>query len=293
MHKTFGTVAAIGLTVTLAACGGSSETPASSAAAAGSSSSSGSGSAAAGGAPAGLIDSGELSVCIDPEYAPLEYFEGTDTSNPVGFDADSARALGTLWGVETTWQITSFDGLIPALQANRCDVVWSGLYTSEERLAVADAAPYLETGPGLLVASGTTDITDSDSLSGKTVAVQGGGANEKTLTTLSDQFVAAGKEPITVQPYPKVAETVAAVTNGKAQALIETDVAVSDIVAKSAGALTAVPGVFPTETQFGVFSAKGSPLSSAVAAGVKTLAADGTLAGIATKYGLDPAKIAS
>lgn len=291
MRKTIGTVAAIGLAVTLAACGGSSDTPASSSAAA--AGGSGSGSAAAGAAPAGLIDSSSLSVCIDPEYAPLEYFEGTDTSSPVGFDADSARALGTLWGVETTWQITSFDGLIPALQANRCDIVWSGLYTSTERLAVADGAPYLETGPGLIVASGTTDITDSDSLSGKTVAVQGGGANEATLQTLSDQFTAAGKDPITIQPYPKVAETVAAVTNGKAQALIETDVAVGDIVGKSSGALKAVDGVFPTETQFGVFTVKGSELSPAVADGVKKLAADGTLATLATKYGLDPAKIAS
>lgn len=288
MRKTLGTVTAVALATTLAACGGGSTPTAGS-----SSSSAGGGSASAGAAPAGLIDSSALSVCIDPEYAPLEYFEGTDTSNPVGFDADSARALGALWGVETTWQITSFDGLMPALQAQRCDIVWSGLYTSAERLAVADAAAYLKTGPGLLVASGTTDITDADSLSGKTVAVQGGGANEATLQTLSDQFAAAGKEPITIQPYPKVAETVAAVTNGKAQALIETDVAVGDIVAKSGGALVAVAGVFPTETEFGVFTTKGSALSPAVADGVKTLAADGTLATIATKYGLDPTKIAS
>jgi polar amino acid transport system substrate-binding protein len=292
MRKTLGTVAVVALTTALSACGGGSTAATSTTSSSGSGTSGGA-SAAGGGAPAGLIDSGALSVCIDPEYAPLEYFEGTDTSNPVGFDADSARALGALWGVETTWQITSFDGLIPALQAQRCDIVWSGLYTSEERLAVADGAPYLRTGPGLLVATGTSDITDSASLSGKTVAVQGGGANEATLQTLSDEFTAAGKEPITIQPYPKVAETVAAVTNGKAQALIETDVAVSDIVTKSAGALEAVAGVFPTETEFGVFTTKGSALSPAVAAGVETLAADGTLATIATKYGLDPAKIVS
>ncbi|WP_111767492.1 transporter substrate-binding domain-containing protein [Nakamurella deserti] len=292
MRKTLVTLAAIALATTLAACGDSS-TPTTAGGATSGSGSASSGTAPAAAAPTGLIDSASLSVCIDPEYAPLEYFEGTDTSNPVGFDADSARALGALWGVETTWQITSFDGLMPALQAQRCDIVWSGLYTSAERLAVADAAPYLKTGPGLLVAAGTTDITDADSLSGKTVAVQGGGANEATLQTLSDEFTAAGKEPITIQPYPKVAETVAAVTNGKAQALIETDVAVGDIVAKSGGALAAVAGVFPTETEFGVFTTKGSALTPSVAAGIKTLASDGTLATIATTYGLDPTKIAS
>ncbi|MEV5832045.1 transporter substrate-binding domain-containing protein [Nocardia sp. NPDC052112] len=249
------------------------------------------GSAASGAAPAGLIRGGELRVCTDPEYAPMEYFENGNTTAPVGFDSDAARALAELWQVETSWQITSFDGLMPALQAQRCDVLWSALYVSPERTAVADAAPFLATGPGLIVRSGETRIAAADDLSGKTIAVQGGGANEKTLQQLSQRFEAAGRPTITIQAYPKTAETVAAVTNGKADALIETDVAVVDMVAKSGGALRAVPGVFTAETVFGVFTKKGSPLSGPVAAAVRTLTDNGTLAKIATKYGLDPARI--
>ncbi|MCX4097027.1 transporter substrate-binding domain-containing protein [Nocardia sp. alder85J] len=250
-----------------------------------------SGSSAHGAAPAGLLKDGELRVCTDPEYPPMEYFPEGNTTDPTGFDSDAARALADLWKLKVTWQITAFDGLMPALQAQRCDVLWSALYISADRTKVADAAAFLHTGPGLLVRSNDTRIATADDLSGKTVAVQGGGVNEQTLHKLSDKFTAAGKPGITVQAYPKTAETVAAVTNGKADALIETDVAVVDMVSKSNKALTAVPNVFAAETDFGVYTRKGSPLSGPTADAVRTLAKNGALGALATKYGLDPARI--
>ncbi|MFD6881452.1 transporter substrate-binding domain-containing protein [Rhodococcus sp. 7Tela_A2] len=249
------------------------------------------GSEASGAAPAGLMRAGEVTFCTDPEYPPMEYYAEGDTSTPIGFTSDGARALADLWEVETKWQITAFDGLMPGLQAGRCDVLWTALYVSPERLEVADAAPFLETGPGLIVRSGDTSITAPGDLSGKTVAVQGGGSNELTVKALSDKLEAEGKPGIKIQAYPKTAETVAAVTNGKADALIETDVAVVDMVTKSNGALVAVPDIFPADTQFGVYTKKGSPLSGPVADGVRTLAENGTLEEIALKYGLDPARI--
>jgi len=263
-----------GMALLIAGCGGGS-----------------SGSAASGAAPAGLIRGGEVKICTDPEYPPMEYFSGGNSTDPTGFDSDGARALADLWKVKVSWQVTAFDGLMPALQAQRCDVLWSALYVSPERTAVADAAPFLQTGPGLLVRTGESRIKSAQDLSGKTVAVQGGGANEDTLNQLSAKFKGEGKAPITVQAYPKTAETVAAVSNGKADALIETDVAIVDMVAKSNGALMTVPGIFSAETTFGVFTRKGSPLSKPVAAGVATLADNGTLGKLATKYGLDPARI--
>lgn len=269
-------VAALGLgaMITVAGCSGGTD-----------------GVEASGAAPAGLMRGGELSVCTDPEYPPMEYFEAGDTTNPVGFTSDSAKALADLWELDIAWQITSFDGLMPALQAQRCDVLWTALYLSPERLEVADGTPFLETGPGLIVRTGETGITSADDLSGRTVAVQGGGSNELTLKRLSGEFEAAGKPGITIQAYPKTAETVAAVTNGKADALIETDVAVVDMVSKSGGALQSIPGAFPTDTQFAVFTRKDSPLSAPLADAVRTMHENGTLDEIAVRYGLDPARI--
>lgn len=271
----------------LSACGSSSSTSSTPSSAAASGSAASSASVAA---PAGLLKEGEVSFCTDPEYPPMEYYENGTSGDIIGFDSDSARALAALWGATPTFQVTAFDGLMPALQAKRCDILWSALYMSDARLEVADATAFFNTGPALLVPTGSS-ITSQADLSGKTVAVQGGGANEQTLKDISAKFEADGKPGITVQPYPKTAETVAAVTNGKADALIETDVAAADMKAKSNGQLAIVPGVFPADTKFGVFTVKGSELSPAVAEGIATLAKNGTLATIATKYGLDPASI--
>ena len=241
--------------------------------------------------PAGLVKAGEVSFCTDPEYPPMEYYADGSSGDPIGFDSDAAVALAELWGAEPKFVPMAFDGLMPGLQAERCDVLWTALYMSPDRLEVADGTPYLKTGPGLITPSGDDSIKSADDLSGKTVAVQGGGSNEETLRALSAEFEASGRSGIKVQPYPKTSETVAAVMNGKADALIETDVAVVDMIAKSNGKLQSVPDVFEATTDFGVFTVKGSELSAAVKDGVRELATNGTLAEIAEEYGLDPDRI--
>src|SRR3954469_24973984 len=97
------------LALSLSACGGGSS-PASTAPT----------TAAVEAAPSGLITAGQLKICIDPEYAPLEYFSNGTSGDIIGFDADGARALASYWGLTPTFQQAAFDGLMPALQAKRC-----------------------------------------------------------------------------------------------------------------------------------------------------------------------------
>lgn len=253
-----------------------------------------SGSASVSSAPSGLITAGQLKICIDPEYAPLEYFNNGSSGTIIGFDADGARALAAHWGLTAVFQQTAFDGLMPALQAKRCDVMWSGLYVSAARLQVADAASYLATGPELVInekSKGT--IKTADDLCGKTIAAQSGGANAAMAAQIGVECKAKGKADVNVSEYPQTAQTVLAVTSGKADALVETDVAIPGMVSKSNGQLVELDGIFPvsTRTDFGVFTKKGGPLSEPVATAIKALISDGTLAKIATKYGLNPEKL--
>jgi polar amino acid transport system substrate-binding protein len=152
----------------------------------------------------------------------------------------------------------------------------------------------MNTGPGLLVSAGNPKkVTDLNSICGLTVAVQAASANQGIITDQSTACQKAGKKAISVQAYPKGAETVAALENGKADALIETDVAVADMVSKSGGKLEEVKSVFPTSTQFAVYTSKGSAISAPLKTAIADLIASGTLTAIATKYGLDSAKLTS
>ena len=275
MKRSFAlSVAASSAVLALAACGAPS---------------SGNEAAASDKAPAGLVNAGQVTLCIDPEYPPLEYYADGTGGDIVGFDADAGRALAEHWGVEAKFEVTAFDGLMPGLQSRRCDMILGGLYMSEERLQVADAAPVMNAGPSVLAQAGkTAGLAAPTDLCGRTVAAQAASSNAARITKLSEECAAAGKDAPRLTEYPKTSETVLAVLNGKAEALVETNVAASYMASQNAGRLEVANGVFATDTQFGVFTRKGGELTPAVAEAFKSLYDDGTLAKLATKYNLDP-----
>jgi polar amino acid transport system substrate-binding protein len=242
---------------------------------------------------ADLVTKGTLTNCIDVEYPPMEYFSNGSSGKIIGFDADASAAIAKELGLKIKQLNTAFDGLIPALTAGRCDMVWTALYLSNKRLAVADGVPYLETGPGVVVAKGNPKkITDlSFSLCGTRIAVQGASANEGLVKEQDKICKDTGKGAIAISSYPKVAETVAALLNGKVDGIVETDVACGDIVNKSAKKLEVAKGFFLGDVSFAAYMQKGSNLTPAVKKAVEKLISNGTLAKIAKKYNLDPEKL--
>jgi ABC-type amino acid transport substrate-binding protein len=277
MKKPMLVLGAAAATITLlAGCSAGTAAPAASDAPAGDASSS---------APEGLVNEGQLSACIDPEYAPLEYYANGSDGEIIGFDADGIRALAELWGVEANMVVTSFDGLMPGLQSGTCDMIFGGLYITEERLAVADAAPVMNAGSAILASPELApELGEPADLCGLTVAVQAASSNELELQSINE--TECGDNPMTIQSYPKTAETVLAVVNGLADALTETNVAAAYMETQNEGRL-AVADIFPTDTVFGVFTRKGDPVSPAVAEGLRELHDNGTLAEIAEEYNLD------
>jgi ABC-type amino acid transport substrate-binding protein len=243
-------------------------------------------------APAGLIQAGTLTACIDPEYAPLESYKNGSSGDVVGFDADGVRALAKHWGVTPKFNVTSFDGLMPSLNAGRCDIVWSGLYQSDARKAISDSAPYMQAGPTVVAAPAlAAKLHKQEDLCGLRVVTQSASANSADVTALSKKCTDDGKKPITHSDYPQTAQTVLAVVNGKADALVETNVGAAYIASQNEGKLAVAKGVFPSETTFGVFTRKGDKLSPALAPALKALYDDGSLKKLAQQYKLDPAAL--
>lgn len=240
-------------------------------------------------APAGLVTEGVLTACIDPEYPPLEYYADGSGGDIIGFDADGIRALADAWGVDVKLEVTAFDGLMPGLQAGRCDMIFGGLYESEERKAVADSVSIMNAGPAVLAAPDTAkSLTKPEDLCGLRVAAQAASSNALSVAALSEQCVADGNEAIKVTEYPKTAETVLAVLNGKADALVETNVAAAYMATQNEGKLEVAGSVFDPDTTFGVFFKKGSELVAPAQESLKALFDDGKLTEIAGTYNLAP-----
>ena len=242
-------------------------------------------------APTSLLKAGELSNCVDIEYSPMEYYAENDPNTPIGFDIESYQAVAKKLGLTAKIVPTAFDGLVPALTAGRCDIIWSALYVNATRLQVADAVPYFATSQGILVAAGTStqgEIKAEADLCGKTVAYQSGGLVQERITAASKACTDAGKAAIGAQGYKTVAEEYNQIVIGRVDAVWEIDTSMADFMGKNPGKFE-VAFYLPKDNTFGIYYGKGkTDLGEALKAALRALKADGTLGAIADRLNLEP-----
>ncbi len=243
-------------------------------------------------APTSLVKAGTVTDCVDIEYPPMEYFPSTSVTDPnkaIGFDVDAARAVAKAWGLQIEVRNVSFAGLIPDLTAGRCDIVWTALYVTQKRLAQADAVPYMATGWELMVPKGNPkNIKSPDDLCGKTISIQTGGQVETESAAQSKKCTDGGKQAITIQGYPKVADELQQIVVGRVDAVWETDSAISDFLLKHPDQYE-VAYPFPKADSYGVYLQKNkADLKTALGDALKALKASGKLAALCKQYQIDP-----
>ncbi|MGH2617374.1 MAG: ABC transporter substrate-binding protein [Thermomicrobiales bacterium] len=233
-----------------------------------------------------LFDDGVLTNCVDPSFPPMEFYESQDAQEPIGFDIDLINAVGERLGVEVEHIPSDFAGLLPALDAGRCDVVASGIYLTAERLETFDAQPYYDTSVILLTVADNEEITAPEDLAGKTVAVQAGTNYINILNELDAELQGAGQPAINIQSYPDQTDAIQQLVVGRADATITQDT-------EAAFRESAQPGQFriaytyPEAETFGIYHRQGSDaLSAALAETVEAMRDDGTLAQIAETWSL-------
>jgi len=238
-----------------------------------------------------FVESGSFNVCSDPTFPPLEFFEKTGDREPSGFDTDLIRALAKHWGVQPRFIVTEFTGLLPGLDAKRCDAVISGTLITPERTQKLNAVAYLASAT-IVFGSGKSDLrlTSLDDLSGKVVAVQSGTRYVAIMEKLNAELTAAGKTPATLQTYPKGSDVAQQVLVGRAAAGLSQDTELAYRELQTPGQFRALYS-FPEKDIFGAYLRPNPQDQAAVQAAVEALKADGTLQAIAEKWKLDPANL--
>ena len=97
-----------------------------------------------------VINKGQLRVCLEPGYVPFEMRD--KHGRIIGFDVDIAKKMAKDMGVKLKLVPTAWDGIIPALMTNKCDIIISGMTITQKRnLKVAFSDPYFLVGQTLLV----------------------------------------------------------------------------------------------------------------------------------------------
>ena len=140
----------------------------------------------------------------------MEY--ATSGGKITGFDVDMASALAKTWGATAKPVKTAFPGLIPALNAKKCDAVISGIFVTPDRLKQAGAVPLHGDAPRARSCRPATRSTSRarTSLKGLNVVVQAGTKYEEYLKELKKKI------GFNLQSYPGDNDAVAQVILGRA-----------------------------------------------------------------------------
>lgn len=99
-----------------------------------------------------LVVAGQLNVCSDIPYPPLEYLD--DQGNPIGSDMDIAAGLASRLGLQLKVVNTVFDYIIAAVNGGKCDIIISDQNITTDRVAQVDMLPYFQAGQAFAVAKG-------------------------------------------------------------------------------------------------------------------------------------------
>jgi polar amino acid transport system substrate-binding protein len=108
-----------------------------------------------------------LVVGIDGEYKPFSYLDPSGSAT--GFDVDSMKWIARKKGMDVKFQSIAWDGIIPALQAGKIDLVYSGMTITPERAElVSFSTPYWEVNQDVVAKTGSK-VTLDDVKAGKVI----------------------------------------------------------------------------------------------------------------------------
>lgn len=172
-------------------------------------------------------DAGVLKVGTSAEYSPYEFHKIVDGEDKiVGFDDFMVQEIAKDMGVKVEYTDMDFDGLLGALQADKVDIVLSGMTPSEERKQSVDFSEIYYTNSNVcIVAKGKEDsIKTSDDLKKLKVGVQKG-------TTQAD-YVTGDLGITEATQLKKIPDLMLELQNGKIDVIV-TGKAVAEINVKN------------------------------------------------------------
>jgi polar amino acid transport system substrate-binding protein len=240
--------------------------------------------------PEAIRSAGVVKVGSDLTYPPYEFLaDGSDT--PIGFDVDYANAVGEKLGVKFVFENSGFDGLIPAVEAGRYDVILSGMTDKAERQAKVDFVDYQTSGFSILVPAGNAlGVAKIEDLCGKKVAMQKGTSQIDFVKGVS----AKCPKPIEISEFPTEPEAQLAIQSGRADAgVADTPPMAYFVTTTEAGKkFEMVKGEQYETALLGMAVSKKLPeLRDAVQKATAEMMADGSYDALLTKWGLQATKI--
>lgn len=156
-----------------------------------------------------VFASEKLYVGTNAEFQPFEYLEN---GKIVGFDVDLIEEIAKLMGKEIQWKNIAFDGLLPALQAKKLDIIIAGMTETEERKKFVNfSQTYYEANQMMMVHKENPVVKSFNELKGHEVGVVLGYTGDIVVSEL---------EGVKVHRYNAVSEAIMALKAQKIEVVV-------------------------------------------------------------------------
>lgn len=212
-------------------------------------------------------------IGTDATYPPFETVRAGQFS---GFDVELGNAIAGELDAKAEWVNTSFDGIFPALEAEKFDLVMSAVTITKERekrLRFSD--PYYTAGQIVAVRDGTEGVKGLEDLSGKLAGIQ--------INTTATEVLKKYPE-IRVRQYPSLDLALQDLENGNLAAVVGDAPTTRYFLAHGFSKLSTV-GTLLTEEHYGiVMRSRDRELQQAVNTALAKLRADGRFAALEAKW---------
>lgn len=224
-----------------------------------------------------VLDKGTLVAGMEGNWAPWSYHD-LDTNEVIGYDADTARAIGEKLGVEVQIVEAPWESLFAGLDDGRYDIVINGVEVTDERSEKYDfSEPYAYIHTALVVRKDNEEIKSFDDLKGKKTVNSIG----STYMELAESYGASAAGVSTLN------DTIQNVIDGRADATLNADVSIYDYLNQQPDANIKIVTTTEDASHVAIPIRKGDETASfekAVNAAIEELKADGTLAELSEKY---------
>ena len=220
-------------------------------------------------------------------YEPMNYLDENQTL--VGYDTDLAKAVFSKLGYEVIFQEIDWDSKYTDLNSGTIDCVWNGFTcntSDSDGVARADKVDfsynYMENRQ-VIIAKADSGIATAADLNGKQAAVESGSAGET---------YAEGFEGVNVKGCPKQTDALFEVNAGTADfAVLDAQLAKAYAGKGDYANIVIIEDLSSEVEYYAIGFKKGSDLTAKVNAQLEALAADGTIATLAEKYGVSTTAI--
>jgi len=238
-----------------------------------------------------LFTAGTLTIGSDVSYPPQEFFPvGSLVAD--GFDIDIGKALATAMGLNFAVVNTPFDGIIPALNSKKFDIMVSAMTITDTRKTAVDFIPYFVAGESFVVAKNSTlTLTKLSDLCGHKVAAESGTAELDEANGLNKAGAPCANNKVKVTTFQKDTEALTELKKGNVEIhFTDSPVAAYEVLKDSAN-LKLSGGIIEVAPE-GIALRKNDPaLENPVTAAFNQIKTDGTYASILAKWNVSDGDI--